>query len=134
MKDPDEGLPELTFWGALVQGLGLKRSAQKAVIQAIWVSVVTTYILWSLGFVTFFGAGFARADDQARIIAQLGSIQSSSELNVRISLQKEIRDRVQARCEAQDSRARRLLDDIIEKLQDDYQRLTKERYPEPGCR
>ena len=91
------------------------------------------WIFWAMGgFATIGFPGFVRAAEVTEIRQQLAQLKTSSEISARINLSQEIRTWQRALCTAPD-RDKPAIERLIERLQGEYQDITKTRYPDVPC-
>jgi len=114
-------------FSALSLGFQLNRNQQALVLRILWVLVVTLHIAWACGWLSLLGlAGFAKAED-------LGRLQKTLDASARVTLSQEIRAQARLRCTATDQGIADSITRYIDSLQDEYERITGQRYPEPTC-
>jgi hypothetical protein len=108
---------------------GLSPRQQGLILRILWVTIVSTHILWACGLLAFMGLNspWAKAEDVSQLIHNVA-------LATKLTLSQELRDQYAIVCHTQDVAARAALLRYIESLQVEYQNLTGQRYPEPACR
>jgi hypothetical protein len=70
--------------------------------------------------------GFAKAEE-------VRDLRQTLEASARVTLGREIREQAAIRCKATDPAIRDSLTRYIDALQGEYERIAKQRYPEPPC-
>jgi hypothetical protein len=111
--------------------LGVPRDQQGVVINVLWRAFMLSFVMWSLGAFGMMGLpGFLWASDAQELEEKVDRLQESADISARISLAQEIRAYAAARCKADDPEP---FNQVIERLQVDYERITGSRYPEPRC-
>lgn len=130
MSSQNEEGPDVTgAFSALSSGFQLNRRQQALIIRVLWVIAVSFHIAWVCGLTTFLGftPPFAKADD----VTELKRITSAS---ARVTLSKEIREQSRIRCSATDQAIIDAITRYIDSLQNEYERIAGQRYPEAECR
>lgn len=120
----------------VAEGLDATQKQKVLVIRVMAVCTVTVLIgfLYLILGLLWAPTQYAKADDLQKLAIVVASIDATTKVNARVSLEVAITTRVRERCESTSTGERRALDDLISRLQDDYYRLTGGRYPEPGCK
>lgn len=127
MSEQDE-MPDATgAFSTLALGFQLSKRQQALVIRILWVLLVSVHIAWACGWLSVIGlAGFAKAEE-------VRDIRQTIEASARVTLGREIREQALIRCRATDPAVRDSLTRYIDALQGEYERIAKQRYPEPPC-
>lgn len=128
MNDNDEEKVSASF-SLLSLGMGLNRSQQQLIIRTLWVLIVTTHILWACGMLGIFGLAspFARADEVAEL-------KRSTTVIEKIQLTQEMRVQTIYWCKAKDEGERTAFEQALDRLRDEYKRITGgETPPEFKC-
>ena len=112
---------------ALTLGFNLNRRQQALLLRVGWVLLVTTHIAWACGALTFIGlVGFARSNE-------VQDLKQAVEASAKVTISQEIRAQARVRCKATDQAIVDSITRYIDNLQDAYQRIAGQRFPEPPC-
>jgi len=127
-EERDESEPLPWYFGLPLKVAGIKPAQQAAILRVAWVAFVTFHIAWVCGWLAVFGLGspYAKAGD-------LSKLAQNVQISARISLVREIRDAMYARCQAKETTIRDQLSVYIDKLQEEYVGVAGQRYPEMPC-
>jgi len=110
-------------------GMGLTRTQQQIVLRTLWVLIVTTHIAWVCGFLAPLGlaAPFARAD-------AVEDLTRTAAVSARLQLTQELRTQTLYWCAAKELNQRTAVEQTLDRLRDEYRRITKgEAPPEFRC-
>lgn len=110
-------------------GMGLTKKQQQLVIRTLWVLLVTTNMLWIWGFLGWLGLAvpFARADT-------VTELQHTVMISARLQLTQELRVQTIYWCQAKDGQEKLAVEQTLDRLRDEYKRITGgETPPEFKC-
>lgn len=109
-------------------GMGLNRGQQQLIIRTLWVIIVTTHILWACGLLGFMGMAspFARATD-------VEDLRRATQVIEKIQLTQEMRVQTIYLCRAKDQDEKLAVEQALDRLRDEYKRITGEVAPEYKC-
>lgn len=112
----------------LSEAFGLTKGQRQLLLRVAWVLTVSTILAYILGALTIIGiaAPYANAED-------VDQLKQTVNASARVTLSQEIRAQSRVRCASNDPVIRDSITRYVESLQDSYERIAGQRYPEPAC-